>query len=162
MHVVEKKYNLKLQFCVDPTATSDNYSIEKIKNSKKTSTMDKVGKPIIQNNSSHYQDSNNDKEHSSKHKQKWKIANKPEAVDQHSSSNNVETQVNKDESVSGMPKEEQVENEKTVSVNDTSDHKIKSKRKYINKKSNYSRQAKTHSNDTPKTEKDSATTSKNL
>ena len=28
--LIEKKYNLKLQFCVDPTATSDNYSIEKI------------------------------------------------------------------------------------------------------------------------------------
>ena len=156
--LIEKKYNLKLQFCVDPTATSDNYSIEKIKNPKKTSTIDKAGKPIIQNNSSHYQDSTNDKEHStSKHKQKWRVANKPEPVDQSSSSNNVETQVNKDESINEMPKEEQVENEKTLSVTDTSDHKIKSKRKYINKKSNYSRQTKTHSNDTPKIGKDSAT-----
>jgi ribonuclease E len=160
--LIEKKYNLKLQFCVDPTATSDNYSIEKIKNSKKTSTIDKAGKPIIQNNSSHYQDSTNDKEHSSKHKQKWRVANKPEPVDQSSSSNNAETQVNKDESINEMPKEEQVENEKTLSVTDTSDHKIKSKRKYINKKSNYSRQTKTHSNDTPKTGKESATISKDL
>lgn len=150
---IEEKYNLKLQFCVDPAATSDNYSIEKIKLPKKTHTADTTVKPVIQNNSSHYHDNN--KEHSNKHKQKWRVSDKAEVVNQNNSVSNVEMQVITDnENTKVLSPVEQVQNENVMTINDGSDHKPKTKRKYINKKSNYSRQAKINDSDTPKPGKD--------
>jgi len=64
--LIESKYNIKLNFNCDPTATSDSYSIEKIKLPKKNQNSNTFGKPVVQNN---YQ---NKEEGYNKNKQKPK------------------------------------------------------------------------------------------
>lgn len=74
--LIEEKYNLKLRFHVDPSATSDSYAIEKIKLPKKSSHAGATSKPLIQNQSSNYQEEKNNKDssHPNKKKQKWKTS----------------------------------------------------------------------------------------
>jgi len=51
---VENKYNIKLNFCIDKDATSDSYSIEKIKLSDKYKTLDLDDSPVLQDTSEIY------------------------------------------------------------------------------------------------------------
>ncbi len=71
---IEEKYSLKLNFYVDPTATSDNYSIEKIKLPKKARNVGVNNKPLLQNPSANYQEEKSIKVAANRNKQKWKIA----------------------------------------------------------------------------------------
>ncbi|WP_375359359.1 ribonuclease E/G [Candidatus Tisiphia endosymbiont of Neophilaenus lineatus] len=135
--LIEDKYNLKLKFHVDPSATSDNYSIEKIKLPKKSSHTETGNKPLIQNQSSNYQEEKSIKETPvpNKKKQKWKISNKLETS---SESNKDIEQIDK-EVIDAIK-----ETNKPVVVNesDNGDNDLdtnKSSRQYIEKKSNYSR-----------------------
>lgn len=79
--IIEERYKLKLNFHIDPSASSDNYSIEKVKFSKKTNHNIINNKPLIQNNSSNYNGEKLIKDQAStkRIKQKWKIVNKSES-----------------------------------------------------------------------------------
>ncbi len=152
--LIEEKYSLKLQFYVDPSATSDNYAIEKIKLSKKVNSQPAAEKPAIQKNSSHYQDNNSDKDN--KHKQKWRVATKQQDdVTQHNSTKDLGEQASaSEENDSTHIHEEQAQSETIIANNDNAKQKLKPKRKYINKRTNYSRQAKASNHDEkPKSEK---------
>ena len=68
---VENKYNIKLNFCIDKDATSDSYSIEKIKLSDKYKCLDLDDAPVLQDTSEIYNEfSDNNKSMQSKSKQK--------------------------------------------------------------------------------------------
>ncbi|MCC8416166.1 MAG: Rne/Rng family ribonuclease [Rickettsia endosymbiont of Gnoriste bilineata] len=135
--LIEEKYNLKLRFHVDPSATSDNYSIEKIKLPKKSSHAGAASKPLIQNQSSNYQEEKNNKDssHPNKKKQKWKTSDK---LDTSSELNkNVEVTIDKEEVNSSQETDKalvvtELDNENVVDT-------IKSNRKYLDKKSSYTR-----------------------
>jgi ribonuclease E len=69
---VENKYNIKLNFCIDKDATSDSYSIEKVKLSDKYKSLDLDDTPALQDTSEIYNEfSDNSK--STQHKTKQKI-----------------------------------------------------------------------------------------
>ncbi len=137
--LIEEKYNLKLRFHVDPSATSDNYSIEKIKLPKKSSHAGVANKPLIQNQSSNYQEENSNKEpiipNPNKKKQKWKTADKLETSSE--LNKNLAIKIDKE------PVDSSQEANKVVVDNEldngTNGNTIKSNRKYIDKKSNYIR-----------------------
>ncbi|WP_341750924.1 Rne/Rng family ribonuclease [Candidatus Tisiphia endosymbiont of Sialis lutaria] len=135
--LIEEKYNLKLRFHVDPSATSDNYSIEKIKLPKKSSHAGATSKPLIQNQSSNYQEEKNNKDssHPNKKKQKWKTSDKLETSSE--LNKNVEVTIDKEEVNSSQETDKalvvtELDNENVVDT-------IKSNRKYIDKKSSYTR-----------------------
>lgn len=135
--LIEEKYNLKLRFHVDPSATSDNYSIEKIKLPKKSSHAGATSKPLIQNQSSNYQEEKNNKDssHPNKKKQKWKASDKLETSSE--LNKNVEVTIDKEEVNSSQETDKalvvtELDNENVVDT-------IKSNRKYIDKKSSYTR-----------------------
>jgi ribonuclease E len=68
---VENKYNIKLNFCIDKDATSDSYSIEKIKLSDRYKTVDSDDSPVLQDTSEIYNeftDNSNQGSSRSKHK----------------------------------------------------------------------------------------------
>lgn len=71
---IEEKYDIKLNFYSDPNATSDSYSIEKVKLLKKNNNVNSV-KPVIQNHSADYTEEEPKKEQLRKNKHKWKTAN---------------------------------------------------------------------------------------
>jgi len=142
--MIEEKYDLKLNFHVDPSASSDNYSIEKIKSPKYSNNASTTNTPLIQSHSSNYQDGKSTRDISSKNKQKWKITDR------------VKSTIEANHSLAAMDKEdisyEQQPNNtispsSTVGVNSTTDinigeiaePKARSNRKYINKKSNHQR-----------------------
>ncbi|WPY00744.1 Rne/Rng family ribonuclease [Candidatus Trichorickettsia mobilis] len=93
---IEAKYGIKLNFYLDPTATSDSYSVEKIKAVKKFSNVNVQNKPALQDISGIYQEkaanTNN-----SRHKQKWKestvVSEKP-VDDQVNDEDNIATATN--------------------------------------------------------------------
>ena len=93
---IEAKYGIKLNFYLDPTATSDSYSVEKIKAVKKFSNVNVQNKPALQDISGIYQEkaanTNN-----SRHKQKWKestvVSAKP-VDDQVNDEDNIATATN--------------------------------------------------------------------
>jgi ribonuclease E len=69
---VENKYNIKLNFCIDKDATSDSYSIEKVKLSDKYKSLDIDDTPVLQDTSEIYNEfSDNSK--STQHRTKQKI-----------------------------------------------------------------------------------------
>jgi len=74
---VENKYNIKLNFCIDKDATSDSYSIEKIKLSDKYKSLELDDTPVLQDTSEIYNEfSDNSKSTQNKTKQKIeRIAN---------------------------------------------------------------------------------------
>lgn len=72
---IEEKYNIKLNFYSDPNATSDSYSIEKVKLLKKNNPNLNAGKPVIQNHSADYAEEEPRKEQLRKNKHKWKTNN---------------------------------------------------------------------------------------
>ncbi|AGJ02587.1 Rne/Rng family ribonuclease [Rickettsia prowazekii] len=132
---IEEKYNIKLNFYSDPNATSDSYSIEKVKLLKKNNSVNTV-KPVIQNHSADYTEEEPKKEQLRKNKHKWKTAN-----------NNIVNAV-KDQSLGVKELVAQtvsvVEEMKVVESNGISLEEVqvapkKAKRKYRNKNSNKKR-----------------------
>ncbi len=144
--LIEQKYNLKLNFHIDSSATSDNYSIEKIKLPKKLSSVTNSDSPLVQNNSSNYQQEKSNKDiPNNRSKRKWKVStDKSESAIQ--LNKNVENKVDK-ESVDfgGQRNTELVAGQNEGKLDDVSHNndingqKPKSNRKYIDKKSNYKR-----------------------
>ncbi|ABV75954.1 Rne/Rng family ribonuclease [Rickettsia rickettsii] len=131
---IEEKYNIKLNFYSDPHATSDSYSIEKVKLFKKNNNNFNSVKPVIQNHNSDYTEEELKKEQLRKNKHKWKTAN---------NSNNVANEV-KDKSLEAEESVEQtvsvVEEVKVVESNagleEAQAAPKKTKRRYRNKTSN--------------------------
>ncbi|WP_218460769.1 ribonuclease E/G [Rickettsia sp. TH2014] len=138
---IEEKYNIKLNFYSDPNATSDSYSIEKVKLLKKNNNNVNPVKPVIQNHSADYTEEEPKKEQLRKNKHKWKTAN---------NSNNIANEV-KDESLEVKESVEQtvsvVEEVKVAESNagleEAQAVPKKTKRRYRNKKSNMKRPANT-------------------
>lgn len=54
---IEKKYSIKLNFFIDKDATSDSYSIEKIRTSDKKTSAHTIAGPVLQDTSTIYNDS---------------------------------------------------------------------------------------------------------
>ncbi|AFB25974.1 MULTISPECIES: Rne/Rng family ribonuclease [spotted fever group] len=131
---IEEKYNIKLNFYSDPNATSDSYSIEKVKLFKKNNNNFNSVKPVIQNHNADYTEEELKKEQLRKNKHKWKTAN---------NSNNVANEV-KDKSLEAEESVEQtvsvVEEVKVVESNagleEAQAAPKKTKRRYRNKTSN--------------------------
>ncbi|WP_017443196.1 Rne/Rng family ribonuclease [Rickettsia gravesii] len=129
---IEEKYNIKLNFYSDPNATSDSYSIEKVKLLKKNNNNSV--KPVIQNHSVDYTEEELKKEQLRKNKHKWKTAN---------NSNNIANEV-KDKSLEAKESVAQtvsvVEEVKVVESNagleEAQAAPKKTKRRYRNKTSN--------------------------
>ncbi|MCX4079373.1 Rne/Rng family ribonuclease [Rickettsia rhipicephali] len=138
---IEEKYNIKLNFYSDPNATSDSYSIEKVKLLKKNNNNVNSVKPVIQNHSADYTEEELKKEQLRKNKHKWKTAN---------NSNNIANEV-KDKSLEAKESVEQtvsvVEEVKVVESNaDLEEAQAapkKTKRRYRNKTSNKKRPSNT-------------------
>ncbi|CAK6513697.1 ribonuclease E/G [Rickettsia helvetica] len=138
---IEEKYNIKLNFYSDPNATSDSYSIEKVKLLKKNNNNVNPVKPVIQNHSADYTEEELKKEQLRKNKHKWKTAN---------NSNNIANEV-KDKSLEAKEPVEQtvsvVEEVKVVESNagleEAQAAPKKTKHRYHNKKSNKKRPANT-------------------
>lgn len=138
---IEEKYNIKLNFYSDPNATSDSYSIEKVKLLKKNNNNVNSVKPVIQNHSADYTEEEPKKEQLRKNKHKWKTAN---------NSNNIANEV-KDKSLEAKESVEQtvsvVEEVKVVESNaDLEEAQAapkKTKRRYRNKTSNKKRPSNT-------------------
>ncbi|MFQ3886433.1 MAG: Rne/Rng family ribonuclease [Rickettsia conorii subsp. raoultii] len=135
---IEEKYNIKLNFYFDPNATSDSYSIEKVKLLKKNNNNVNSVKPVIQNHSADYTEEELKKEQLRKNKHKWKTAN------------NIANEV-KDKSLEAKESVEQtvsvVEEVKVVESNAGLDEAQaapkKTKRRYRNKTSNKKRPSNT-------------------
>ncbi|AFC69462.1 ribonuclease E [Rickettsia amblyommatis] len=131
---IEEKYNIKLNFYSDPNATSDSYSIEKVKLLKKDDNNVNAVKPVIQNHSADYTAEELKKEQLRKNKHKWKTTN---------NSNNIANEV-KDKSLEAKESVEQivsvVEEVKVVESNagleEAQAAPKKTKRRYRNKTSN--------------------------
>ncbi|ABV84604.1 Rne/Rng family ribonuclease [Rickettsia massiliae] len=138
---IEEKYNIKLNFYSDPNATSDSYSIEKVKLLKKNNNNVNSVKPVIQNHSADYTEEELKKEQLRKNKHKWKTAN---------NSNNIANEV-KDKSLEAKESVEQtvsvVEEVKVVESNagleEAQAAPKKTKRRYRNKTSNKKRPSNT-------------------
>ena len=131
---IEEKYNIKLNFYSDPNATSDSYSIEKVKLLKKNNNNVNSVKPVIQNHSADYTEEELKKEQLRKNKHKWKTAN---------NSNNIANEV-KDKSLEAKESVAQtvsvVEEVKVIESNagleGAQAAPKKTKRRYRNKTSN--------------------------
>ena len=138
---IEEKYNIKLNFYSDPNATSDSYSIEKVKLFKKNNNNVNSVKPVIQNHNADYTEEELKKEQLRKNKHKWKAAN---------NSNNIANEV-KDKSLEAKESVEQtvsvVEEVKVVESNASLEEAQaapkKTKRRYRNKTSNKKRPSNT-------------------
>ncbi|ALN41555.1 ribonuclease E [Rickettsia rhipicephali] len=138
---IEEKYNIKLNFYSDPNATSDSYSIEKVKLLKKNNNNVNSVKPVIQNHSADYTEEELKKEQLRKNKHKWKTDN---------NSNNIANEV-KDKSLEAKESVEQtvsvVEEVKVVESNagleEAQAAPKKTKRRYRNKTSNKKRPSNT-------------------
>ncbi|AFB32008.1 MULTISPECIES: Rne/Rng family ribonuclease [spotted fever group] len=138
---IEEKYNIKLNFYSDPNATSDSYSIEKVKLLKKNNNNVNSVKPVIQNHSADYTEEELKKEQLRKNKHKWKTAN---------NSNNIANEL-KDKSLEAKESVEQtvsvVEEVKVVESNagleEAQAAPKKTKRRYRNKTSNKKRPSNT-------------------
>ena len=138
---IEEKYDIKLNFYSDPNATSDSYSIEKVKLLKKNNNNVNSVKPVIQNHSADYTEEELKKEQLRKNKHKWKTAN---------NSNNITNEV-KDKSLEAKELVEQtvsvVEGVKVVESNASLEEAQvapkKTKRRYRNKTSNKKRPSNT-------------------
>ncbi|AAU03729.1 Rne/Rng family ribonuclease [Rickettsia typhi] len=129
---IEEKYNIKLNFYSDPNATSDSYSIEKVKLFKKQNNSVNTVKPVIQNHSADYTEEEPKKEQLRKNKHKWKTAN-----------NNIVNAV-KDQSVEqtvNIVEEMKVIENNGISLEETQVTPKNAKRKYRNKNLNKKRLA---------------------
>ncbi|MDG1436557.1 MAG: Rne/Rng family ribonuclease [Rickettsiaceae bacterium] len=60
---IEKKYAIKLNFFIDRDATSDSYSMEKIKDSGKNKNVPMISEPALQDTSDIYNEANTESNH---------------------------------------------------------------------------------------------------
>ncbi|ABE04297.1 Rne/Rng family ribonuclease [Rickettsia bellii] len=133
---IEEKYNIRLNFYSDPNATSDSYSIEKVKLLKKNNNNLNAGKPVIQNHSADYTEEEPKKEQLRKNKYKWKTGNNNNVVSEEKKKVPEIKEV-KDQVVSVVKEEVEITDDGVV-VEEKPLPK-KTKRRYRNKKSNKNR-----------------------
>ncbi|ARD86259.1 ribonuclease E [Rickettsia bellii] len=133
---IEEKYNIRLNFYSDPNATSDSYSIEKVKLLKKNNNNLNAGKPVIQNHSADYTEEEPKKEQLRKNKHKWKTGNNNNVVSEEKKKVPEIKEV-KDQVVSVVKEEVEITDDGVV-VEEKPLPK-KTKRRYRNKKSNKNR-----------------------
>ncbi|WP_316354589.1 Rne/Rng family ribonuclease [Candidatus Trichorickettsia mobilis] len=138
---IEAKYGIKLNFYLDPTATSDSYSIEKIKAVKKFTNANVQNKPALQDISGIYQEkaanTNN-----SRHKQKWKESTVVSAKSVDDQQINDEANIAAVTNITPMLDNGELNNPNNTNVTTTGDGELPtpitpSRRKRIRKKINY-------------------------
>lgn len=138
---IEAKYGIKLNFYLDPTATSDSYSIEKIKAVKKFTNANVQNKPALQDISGIYQEkaahTNN-----SRHKQKWKESTVVSAKSVDDQQINDEANIAAVTNITPMLNDGELNNPNNTNVTTTGDGELptpitSSRRKRIRKKINY-------------------------
>ncbi|XVN41613.1 MAG: Rne/Rng family ribonuclease [Rickettsia endosymbiont of Argas persicus] len=144
---IEEKYNLRLNFYSDPNATSDSYSIEKVKLLKKNNNANlNAGKPVIQNHSADYTEEEPKKEQLRKNKHKWKTGNnnnvaKDNIVKEEKNKPQEEVKEPLEQAVKAAVTEEGKVVDSNVATEETSVTPKKAKRRYRNRKSNKNRPA---------------------
>ncbi|WP_419234743.1 Rne/Rng family ribonuclease [Rickettsia endosymbiont of Nabis limbatus] len=141
---IEEKYNIRLNFYSDPNATSDSYSIEKVKLLKRNNNNLNAGKPVIQNHSADYTEEEPKKEQQlRKNKHKWKTANNNNVVSEEKKKT-PEVKEAKDQVISVVKEEVEITDDGVV-VEEKPLPK-KTKRRYRNRKSNKNRPAASKDN----------------
>lgn len=141
--LIEEKYNIRLNFYSDPNATSDSYSIEKVKLLKRNNNNNlNAGKPVIQNHSADYTEEEPKKEQLRKNKHKWKTANNNVVSEEKKKTPEVKEV--KDQVVSVVKEEVEITDDGVV-VEEKPLPK-KTKRRYRNRKSNKNRPAASKEN----------------
>ncbi|WP_395477169.1 ribonuclease E/G [Rickettsia endosymbiont of Pantilius tunicatus] len=140
---IEEKYNIRLNFYSDPNATSDSYSIEKVKLLKRNNNNLNAGKPVIQNHSADYTEEEPKKEQQlRKNKHKWKTANNNVVSEEKKKTPEVKEA--KDQVISVVKEEVEITDDGVV-VEEKPLPK-KTKRRYRNRKSNKNRPAASKEN----------------
>jgi len=133
---IEEKYNIKLNFYSDPNATSDSYSIEKVKLLKKNNTSLNAVTPVIQNHSADYTEEEPKKEQLRKNKHKWKTVNNDNNIVLNEK--NKSSDVKEEDQVVSVVHEEIEITDDNIIVEEKQPSK-KTKRRYRNRKSNKKR-----------------------
>ncbi|AFC74536.1 ribonuclease, Rne/Rng family domain protein [Rickettsia parkeri str. Tate's Hell] len=131
---IEEKYNIKLNFYSDPNATSDSYSIEKVKLFKKTNNNFNSVKPVIQNHNADYTEEDLKKEQLRKNKHKWKTANNSNNVANEVKDKSLEAEESVEQTVSVVEEVQVVES--NAGLEEAQAAPKKTKRRYRNKTSN--------------------------
>ncbi|WP_016769985.1 Rne/Rng family ribonuclease [Rickettsia sibirica] len=131
---IEEKYNIKLNFYSDPNATSDSYSIEKVKLFKKNNNNFNSVKPVIQNHNADYTEEELKKEQLRKNKHKWKTANNSNNVANEVKDKSLEAEESVEQTVSVVEEVQVVESNAGLEEAQAAPKKIK--RRYRNKTSN--------------------------
>ncbi|BDU60340.1 ribonuclease E [Candidatus Rickettsia kotlanii] len=138
---IEEKYNIKLNFYSDPNATSDSYSIEKVKLLKKNNNNINSVKPVIQNHSADYTEEELKKEQLRKNKYKWKTANNSNNTANEVKDKSLEAKESVEQTVSVV--EEMIVVESNAGLEEAQAAPKKTKRRYRNKTSNKKRPSNT-------------------
>ncbi|QWB86327.1 Ribonuclease E [Rickettsia parkeri] len=131
---IEEKYNIKLNFYSDPNATSDSYSIEKVKLFKKNNNNFNSVKPVIQNHNADYTEEDLKKEQLRKNKHKWKTANNSNNVANEVTDKSLEAEESVEQTVSVVEEVQVVES--NAGLEEAQAAPKKTKRRYRNKTSN--------------------------
>ncbi|ACP53264.1 MAG: Rne/Rng family ribonuclease [Rickettsia africae] len=131
---IEEKYNIKLNFYSDPNATSDSYSIEKVKLFKKNNNNFNSVKPVIQNHNADYTAEDLKKEQLRKNKHKWKTANNSNNVANEVKDKSLEAEESVEQTVSVVEEVQVVES--NAGLEEAQAAPKKTKRRYRNKTSN--------------------------
>ncbi|MFA1689145.1 Rne/Rng family ribonuclease [Candidatus Rickettsia barbariae] len=131
---IEEKYNIKLNFYSDPNATSDSYSIEKVKLFKKNNNNFNSVKPVIQNHNADYTEEDLKKEQLRKNKHKWKTANNSNNVANEVKDKSLEVEESVEQTVSVVEEVQVVES--NAGLEEAQAAPKKTKRRYRNKTSN--------------------------
>ncbi|MFV9857290.1 Rne/Rng family ribonuclease [Rickettsia sibirica] len=131
---IEEKYNIKLNFYSDPNATSDSYSIEKVKLFKKNNNNFNSVKPVIQNHNADYTEEELKKEQLRKNKHKWKTANNSNNVANEVKDKSLEAEESVEQTVSVVEEVQVVES--NAGLEEAQAAPKKTKRRYRNKTSN--------------------------
>ncbi|WP_392506143.1 Rne/Rng family ribonuclease [Rickettsia sp. 2024-CO-Wats] len=138
---IEEKYNIKLNFYSDPNATSDSYSIEKVKLLKKNNNNVNSVKPVIQNHSADYTEEELKKEQLRKNKYKWKTANNSNNIANEVKDKSLEAKESVEQTVSVV--EEVTVVESNAGLEEAQAAPKKTKRRYRNKTLNKKRPSNT-------------------
>nr|WP_016926079.1 Rne/Rng family ribonuclease [Rickettsia conorii] len=131
---IEEKYNIKLNFYSDPNATSDSYSIEKVKLCKNNNNNFNSVKPVIQNHNADYTEEELKKEQLRKNKHKWKTANNSNNVANEVKDKRLEAEESVEQTVSVVEEVQVVES--NAGLEEAQAAPKKTKRRYRNKTSN--------------------------
>lgn len=134
---IEERYNIKLNFYSDPNATSDSYSIEKVKLLKKNNNSPNVSKPVIQNHSADYTEEEPKKEQLRKNKHKWKTVSSGNNTAFEEKTKSLDVKEVVDQVVSVVEEEIEI-TDNNIIVEETTVPK-KTKRRYRNRKLNKKR-----------------------